>query len=102
MDEGKAPGTLRVCRGEKTANYFIGVLGNLEQGLIPAEGSGDPALSAGIPAEAVSGGNPERGGPDPVQPGSLGCQDRSGQLQHLLQLYPVNRWEENQNHEQPK
>lgn len=30
MDEGKAPGTLRVCRGEKTANYFIGVLGNLE------------------------------------------------------------------------
>ena len=43
MDEGKAPGTLRVCRGEKTANYFIGVLGNLEQGLIPAEGSGDPA-----------------------------------------------------------
>lgn len=38
MDEGKAPGTLRVCRGEKTANYFIGVLGNLEQGLIPDEG----------------------------------------------------------------
>lgn len=73
MDEGKAPGTLRVCRGEKTANYFIGVLGNLEQGLIPAEGSGDPALSAGIPPEAVSVGNPERGGPDPVQPGSIGC-----------------------------
>lgn len=30
------------------------------------------------------------------------AQDRSGQLQHLLQMYPVNRWEENQNHEQPK
>lgn len=26
------------------------------------------------------------------------AQDRSGQLQ----LYPVNRWEKNQNHEQPK
>lgn len=38
MAEGKAPETPRVCRGEKTGNYYMGVLGNLEQGLIPDEG----------------------------------------------------------------
>lgn len=29
-------------------------------------------------------------------------QSHSGELQHILQLHPVNRWEEKQNHEQPK
>lgn len=29
-------------------------------------------------------------------------QSHSGELQHILQLHPVNRWEEERNHEQPK
>ena len=38
MVEGVSPGAGKACRGEKTSNYYIGVLRNLEQGLIPDEG----------------------------------------------------------------
>lgn len=38
MAEGVSPGAGKACRGEKTGNYYIGVLRNLEQGLIPDAG----------------------------------------------------------------
>ena len=102
MDEGKAPGTLRVCRGKRPPTISSEYWGTWNRDWSRLKAAVTlPCLPESLrkqfPSEIQKGA-------DRIQSSleASAAQDRSGQLQHLLQLYPVNRWEENQNHEQPK